>query len=72
MSRVTEGIRAREDLYRSTRDLGGTLSGEHGVGLKRKAYLGMFLDKTQMELIRGIKRVFDPHFILNPGKIVDP
>lgn len=63
---------ARKDLYRSTRDLGGTLSGEHGVGLKRKAYLGMFLDKTQMELIRGIKRVFDPHFILNPGKIVDP
>jgi len=63
--------RARRDLYRSTGELGGTLSGEHGVGLKRKDYLGMFLDETQVELIRGIKRTFDPNLILNPGKIID-
>jgi glycolate oxidase len=62
---------ARRDLYLATRELGGTLSGEHGIGLKRKAYLGMFLDDTQLEIIRGIKRVFDPNLILNPGKIVD-
>ncbi|HOR54691.1 MAG TPA: FAD-linked oxidase C-terminal domain-containing protein [Synergistales bacterium] len=62
---------ARRDLYRSTRELGGTLSGEHGVGLKRKDFLGMFLDEAQVELIRGIKRTFDPNLILNPGKIVD-
>lgn len=62
---------ARKALYRSTRELGGTLSGEHGIGLKRKKYLCDFLDETQIELIRGIKKVFDPNLILNPGKIVD-
>ena len=62
---------SRKDLYRSTRELGGTLSGEHGIGLKRKKYLCDFLDETQIELIRGIKKVFDPNLILNPGKIVD-
>lgn len=62
---------ARLDLYRLTAELGGTLSGEHGIGLKRKKYVSLFLDEPQMELIRGIKRVFDPNMILNPGKLVD-
>ncbi len=62
---------ARCDLYILTAELGGTLSGEHGIGLKRKKYLPFFLDEQQMELIRGIKKVFDPNMILNPGKIVD-
>jgi glycolate oxidase len=62
---------ARLDLYRLVAGLGGTLSGEHGIGLKRKKYLPLFLDEQQMELIRGIKKVFDPNMILNPGKIVD-
>lgn len=62
---------ARLDLYRLVAELGGTLSGEHGIGLKRKKYMSLFLDETQMELIRGIKKVFDPNMILNPGKIVD-
>jgi len=62
---------ARLELYAVTARLGGTLSGEHGIGLKRKKYMDIFLDKAQMEIIRGIKRAFDPKGILNPGKIVD-
>lgn len=58
-------------LYELTSKLGGCITGEHGVGLKRKKYLSMTLDATQIELIRKIKGVFDPNNILNPGKIVD-
>ncbi|TGE23249.1 FAD-binding oxidoreductase [Hymenobacter metallicola] len=49
--------------------LGGTISGEHGIGLVQKGYIGIALQETNLELMRGIKRVFDPHGILNPGKI---
>jgi len=62
---------ARLELYKITAKLGGTLSGEHGIGLKRRKYLPMFLDRTQLDLIRGIKKVFDPNCILNPGKIIE-
>ncbi len=62
---------ARLELYEVTVRLGGALSGEHGIGLKRKKYLPLFLDETQIRLIRGIKKVFDPNMILNPGKLVD-
>lgn len=58
------------ELYRTTRRLGGTLTGEHGVGLKRRDYVPQFLDETQMGLIRRVKLAFDPNNILNPGKIV--
>jgi glycolate oxidase len=63
--------KALTDLYKLTSKLGGCITGEHGVGLKRKKYLSMTLDATQIELIRKIKGVFDPNNILNPGKIVD-
>ncbi|RSK36026.1 FAD-binding oxidoreductase [Hymenobacter metallilatus] len=49
--------------------LGGTISGEHGIGLVQKGYIGIALPDTNLELMRGIKRVFDPHGIMNPGKI---
>ena len=49
--------------------LGGTISGEHGIGLVQKGYIGIALAETNLELMRGIKRVFDPNGILNPGKI---
>lgn len=62
---------ARMELYEVTARLGGTLSGEHGIGLKRKKYMNIFLDEVQMDLIRRIKSAFDPLGILNPGKIVD-
>ncbi|MDO7853099.1 FAD-binding oxidoreductase [Hymenobacter convexus] len=49
--------------------LGGTISGEHGIGLVQKGYIGIALKEVNLDLMRGIKRVFDPHGILNPGKI---
>ena len=62
---------ALEELYAKTTRLGGCISGEHGIGLKRKKYLASITDRAQLDLIRGIKRAFDPSYILNPGKIVD-
>jgi len=58
-----------EQLYRLTLSLGGMITGEHGIGLTRRQYLPMALDAAQIEVMRGIKEVFDPNHILNPGKI---
>uniref|UniRef100_UPI0026382A33 FAD-binding oxidoreductase n=1 Tax=Aminiphilus sp. TaxID=1872488 RepID=UPI0026382A33 len=62
--------RALRDLYRTVRRLGGTLSGEHGIGLKRRKYMEEVMDTAQIALIRRVKQAFDPNNILNPGKIV--
>ena len=58
-----------ETVYRLALQLGGTLTGEHGIGATRRRYLSLALDETQIALMRGIRAVFDPHGILNPGKI---
>jgi glycolate oxidase len=57
------------ELFTEVVRLGGTLSGEHGIGLVQKNYMPIALNKTQIALMREIKSVFDPHNILNPGKI---
>ncbi len=57
------------DLYKVVARLGGTISGEHGIGSKRAHYLPLVLDPTLIALQRRIKRLFDPLNILNPGKI---
>jgi glycolate oxidase len=61
----------RAELYADGRDRGGVISGEHGIGLVKKPFLSLVLDDVQIELMRGIKRLFDPGGILNPGKIFD-
>jgi glycolate oxidase len=61
-----------EDLYKTVARLGGTISGEHGIGSKRSRYLPLVMDPVQIELQRRIKRVFDPLNVLNPGKIFPP
>lgn len=61
-----------EALYTVVAGLGGTISGEHGIGSKRARYLPLVLDEKLIELQRGIKDVFDPLGILNPGKIFPP
>jgi len=61
----------REELFRDCKARGGVISGEHGIGLVKKPYLPIVLDEAQIALMRGIKRVFDPHGIMNPGKIFD-
>lgn len=65
---LIQGIRA---LFRLVHDLGGTISGEHGIGLLQKNYIDIVFDETQLQLMRGIKKAFDPNNILNAGKIFD-
>jgi glycolate oxidase len=60
---------AVEDIFRAVRDLNGTLSGEHGIGLTKAPYLGMELSEAAMALQRRLKAAFDPRNIMNPGKI---
>ena len=49
--------------------LGGTISGEHGIGYAQKSYLPLAVGPAELRLMRAIKQVFDPGGILNPGKI---
>lgn len=56
-------------LLKEAVDLGGTLSGEHGIGLAKRRYLGLEFDQATIDYMMRIKSVFDPHNLLNPGKI---
>lgn len=58
-----------EEIYRLTLSLGGMITGEHGIGVTRRRYLPMALEEGQIRLMRQIKAIFDPHELLNPGKI---
>jgi len=58
-------------LFIYTKELGGTISGEHGIGYVQKNYMDIVFSKTELNLMRAIKNVFDPNNILNPGKIFD-
>jgi glycolate oxidase len=62
---------ALQEILRLTLDLRGTLSGEHGVGISKKPYIGMELAPPALELMKRIKKAFDPNGILNPGKIFE-
>jgi glycolate oxidase len=59
------------ELYALTASLGGRISGEHGIGHKRKKYLPLVLSKPAIDMMRAVKRALDPNNILNPGKIFD-
>ena len=61
----------RDELYRDCKDRGGMISGEHGIGIVKKDYLPYVIDKEEILLMKGIKHVFDPNNIMNPGKIFD-
>jgi glycolate oxidase len=63
---VTKGIR---EIFELTVSLKGTLSGEHGIGYVQKNYMDIAFSETQLQLMKGIKSIFDPNGILNPGKI---
>ena len=64
-------IPALQALFKLVKSLGGTISGEHGIGLIQKPYMDIVFDKAGFELMKGIKKVFDPNNILNSGKIFD-
>ncbi|SFG12655.1 glycolate oxidase [Desulfotomaculum arcticum] len=66
MVRVEQAI---QEIFQTALALGGTLSGEHGIGLMKKPYLELELGKTGLDYLRSIKKAVDPNNILNPGKI---
>ncbi|TAE07568.1 MAG: FAD-binding oxidoreductase, partial [Bacteroidetes bacterium] len=59
------------ELFQLVQSLGGTISGEHGIGLIQKGFMPIVAAPKNLDLMRGIKKVFDPNNILNPGKIFD-
>ena len=65
----TKGLSLVEQIFKDTLSLGGTISGEHGIGLTKAGYIGMELSRKELEIMEAIKKVFDPKNILNPGKI---
>jgi glycolate oxidase len=63
---VPKGIR---EIFEKVVALGGTISGEHGIGRIQIPYMDIKFNEMQLDLMRNIKKVFDPNTILNPGKI---
>ncbi len=64
---VPKGIR---EIFELTVSLKGTLSGEHGIGYVQKNYMDIAFNDTQLQLMKSIKKIFDPNNILNPGKVL--
>lgn len=60
-----------KEIFHLVKKLGGTISGEHGIGLVQKDYMNIVFNETQMRLMKQIKKIFDPNNILNAGKIFD-
>jgi glycolate oxidase len=65
-NKLKDGI---AEIFVLTTDLGGTISGEHGIGLVQKEFMPIKYKEVSLNLMRSIKKVFDPNNILNPGKI---
>lgn len=62
---------AIREIFELTVGLGGTKSGEHGIGYVQKEFMDIPFSSTKLDLMKAIKNVFDPNGILNPGKILD-
>ena len=63
--------RLMSDIYHAGVSFGGAISGEHGIGFTKKAYVPIQMDNSLLNIMKGIKRAFDTNNILNPGKILD-
>jgi glycolate oxidase len=68
MHRVEKAFR---EIFDEAIRLGGTITGEHGIGLAKKGILPKFAGEAQMRVMRELRRALDPHGILNPGKMFD-
>ncbi len=66
---VERGEKAKFEILRKTVELGGSLSGEHGIGLEKKEFMKLKYNDYYMNILKNIKKVFDPQNIINPGKI---
>jgi len=67
MERVHQAI---DEIFRVAVQLGGTLSGEHGIGIAKQKFLELEFGEVGVEVLRRIKEALDPNYLLNPGKIV--
>ncbi len=67
---VENAHKAVEEIFRKAIDMGGTISGEHGVGITKAPYFNMEISRPAIELMSRLKKAFDPRGILNPGKIL--
>jgi len=67
MERVDKAL---VEMYEAAMSMGGTLSGEHGIGIAKARFMSMEFSQTSIDLMRGIKRVFDPNNVLNPGSFL--
>jgi glycolate oxidase len=63
------GDQAVRRLFEGVVSLGGSISGEHGIGMTKRAYIGIELSPQEIALMKRVKAAFDPNGILNPGKI---
>jgi glycolate oxidase len=68
-AQAEQAKKAVDKLFAATLELGGTITGEHGVGLTKMAYLSWEIGRVEQDIMKKIKAVFDPRQILNPGKI---
>lgn len=66
---IKKGYEAVSEIFKATIELGGTLSGEHGIGLSKAPFMNLAFSNEEMNLFRVIKNAFDPNNILNPGKM---
>ena len=62
-------LRAKDEMFKTAINMGGTLSGEHGIGLEKKKYLPEFLGKENLKIQKELKKLFDKNDIMNSGKI---
>ncbi|WP_456488058.1 FAD-binding oxidoreductase [Caminibacter pacificus] len=66
---VKRGYEAVEEIFKAVVDMGGTLSGEHGIGLSKAPFMKIAFSEAELNLFKRIKEAFDPNGILNPGKM---
>jgi len=69
ISQIQEGHKCIEEIFRLVVDMGGTLSGEHGIGTSKAPFMNIAFSEAELQLFRDIKKAFDPNNILNPSKM---
>jgi len=69
ISQIDEGHKCIEEIFKLVVDMGGTLSGEHGIGTSKAPFMGIAFNDAELNMFKDIKKSFDPNNILNPGKM---
>jgi glycolate oxidase len=69
ISQIDEGHKCIEEIFQLVVDMGGTLSGEHGIGTSKAPFMGIAFNEEELNMFKDIKKSFDPNNILNPGKM---